>query len=91
MKVISYTLTPEGRIPDYVLDGGYFAIPNEKPAPQDWNLLGIATDEAPEAEITDLTGYFDSIDYPVWTKPNGEDATPAEILALLEDKKTVGE
>lgn len=84
MKIISYTLTPEGRVPDYVLDGGYFSIPNENDSPQDWTLLGIATDEAPEPEITSLDGYFTDEKLLAYAGPNGEARTPAEILAILE-------
>lgn len=55
MKLITYQLTPEGKIPDYVLDGGYFLNPSG-------SLVGIATDDAPEDAMTKqaLTDYVSS-------------------------------
>jgi hypothetical protein len=50
-KVIVYTLTVNGEIPEYVIDGGYFANDSNKVFPQQLNLVGIATDEASEKAI----------------------------------------
>ncbi len=46
MKIIIYTLNPNGTIPDYVIDGGYLFWGNGGFSPQDYDLVGIATDEA---------------------------------------------
>lgn len=43
MFVISYVLNPNGTIPDNVIDGGYFSVPNNNPWPQDITLCGVAT------------------------------------------------
>ena len=51
MKLIKYTLTAEGTIPSYVTDGGYLAVANTNSSPQDWDLIGVANDDAPQ------TGY----------------------------------
>jgi hypothetical protein len=42
MKLIKYTLTPEGTIPEYVVDGGYLAVANSGASPQDLDLVGVA-------------------------------------------------
>jgi len=49
MKMIKYTLNADGTIPDYVLDGGYLAVVNANPSPQDLDLIGVANDNAPQA------------------------------------------
>ena len=49
MKMIKYTLNADGTIPDYVLDGGYLAVVNANPSPQDLDLIGVANDDAPQA------------------------------------------
>jgi hypothetical protein len=51
MKMIKYTLNSDGTIPDYVTDGGYLAKWNGNASPKDYDLIGIATDAAPQ------TGY----------------------------------
>jgi hypothetical protein len=48
MKMIKYTLNADGTVPDYVLDGGYLAVANANPSPQDLDLVGVANDEAPQ-------------------------------------------
>ena len=48
MKLIKYTLTPQGTIPEYVTDGGYFAVANGGASPQDLDLVGVANDVAPQ-------------------------------------------
>ena len=65
MKIIKYTLTADGTIPDYVIDGGYLASLNNNTTPQDWDLIGVATDEASEvgfASKADLVQYAQSLD-----------------------------
>ena len=47
MKLITYTLTVDGTIPYYVTDGGYLYSPNNNPFLQNFDLVGVATDEAP--------------------------------------------
>lgn len=48
MKIIAYTLNADGTIPEYVVDGGYLATANENLSPQDLDLIGLATDNAPQ-------------------------------------------
>ena len=65
MKLIKYTLTADGTIPDYVIDGGYLAVSNDKITPQDYDLIGVATDEASEAGFAteaDLLEYSQDLD-----------------------------
>jgi hypothetical protein len=64
MKLIRYTLTEEGTIPTYVVDGGHLAIANAKTWPQNYDLIGVATDSAPEVGFQDkeeLATYLESI------------------------------
>ena len=55
MKLIKYTLTPEGTIPEYVVDGGYLAVSKGGATPQD--------DDAPQVGFANkaaLTTYVES-------------------------------
>ena len=51
MKLIKYTLTSQGTVPDYVVDGGYFPVKNNNPSPRDLDLVGIANDSANETSF----------------------------------------
>jgi hypothetical protein len=51
MKMIKYVLTPQGTIPDYVVDGGYLAWANGGTSPQDLDLVGVANDSATETSF----------------------------------------
>ena len=44
MKVIRYTLLPNGKIPTNVIDGGYFIKSNGGKSPQDYDLIGLSLD-----------------------------------------------
>jgi hypothetical protein len=51
MKMIKYVLTPEGTIPDYIVDGGYLAVANSGFWPQNLDLVGVANDSATETSF----------------------------------------
>lgn len=75
MKLIIYQLTAEGKIPDYVTDGGYFPNPNGQ-------LVGVANSDAPadaftEASFKDYVLSFCS-DY---TDPRSEEVIPIALVA----------
>ena len=53
MKLIKYTLTPEGTIPEYVTDGGYLHLDNNNAWPQNLDLVGVANDDAPQEGFAD--------------------------------------
>lgn len=66
MKIVKYTLTPEGTTPDWIdgsiISGGQFPRANDLESPQDWTMIGVAT-EAPEGVETidshaDLLAYM---------------------------------
>jgi hypothetical protein len=60
MKLVVYTLNTDGTIPDYIKDGGYFYATNEGSWPQNIDLVGVATDDAPQegfANIESLLTY----------------------------------
>lgn len=63
MKLIKYTLTAQGTIPEYVTDGGYLAVANGGVSPQDLDLIGVANDDAPQAGFVNkaaLISYIES-------------------------------
>lgn len=83
-KIIKYTLNEDGTIPEYVLNGGYLADPRSGPSPQDWTLVGLATDDAPGEVIAsraDLMDYILDLGGSEWTDPLGE---PVDLDALAD-------
>jgi hypothetical protein len=52
MKLIRYTLLPNGVIPDYVIDGGHFAKLNSNDPPQDNDLIGFSESNTGLEEYT---------------------------------------
>jgi hypothetical protein len=58
MKLVVYTLTAEGTIPDYIKDGGYFDVPNDGSWPQNIDLVGVATDDAPQDGFSNMESLF---------------------------------
>jgi len=61
MKIVVYTLNADGTIPEYILDGGYFDVANGGSWPQHMDLVGVATDDAPQtgfANKTELLEYL---------------------------------
>ena len=82
MKMIKYTLNSDGTIPDYVVDGGYLAKSNGSASPQDYDLIGVATDAAPQtgyANEAALLQYAEDSEF-VFTDPTTEEITPLETV-----------
>jgi len=80
MKMIKYTLNSDGTIPDYVVDGGYLAKSNGNASPQDYDLIGVATDAAPQtgyANQAALLQYAEDNEF-VFIDPTTEEITPLE-------------
>ena len=100
-KIVRYTLTAEGTIPEEIEDGGYFPKANSNASPQDWDLIGVTKDgssftgEQEFASKSALTTYMTSIGAP-WENTTfdekGEEVkgetTAAEASTLVWDKKT---
>tara|TARA_R110000823_G_scaffold312599_2_gene439378 strand:+ start:75 stop:353 length:279 start_codon:yes stop_codon:yes gene_type:complete len=42
MKIIRYTLTLDGKIPNGVIDGGYFIKYNLGKSPKDYDMIGLS-------------------------------------------------
>ena len=64
MKLIRYTLLPNGTIPDYVIDGGHFAKLNSNDPPQDNDLIGFSESNTGLEEYTvksDFENYVKSL------------------------------
>jgi len=66
MKIVKYTLTPEGTTPEWIdgsiISGGQFPRANDLESPQDWTMIGVAN-EVPEGVETidshaDLLAYM---------------------------------
>jgi len=82
MKLIIYNLNADGTIPEYVTDGGYLATSNSNPSPQDLDLVGVATDAAPQSGFADeaaLLAYAQSKNF-VFTDPITEEVIPLETV-----------
>lgn len=85
MKLIKYTLTKEGTIPGYVVDGGYFAVQNNKSWPQNLDLIGIANDSATEesfANKVSLLAYVQEKGF-TYKVPYTDEVIPLETVVDL--------
>ena len=89
MKMIKYTLNSDGTIPDYVVDGGYLAKSNGNASPQDHDLIGVATDTAPQAGYANeaaLLQYAEDNEF-VFINPITEEVTPLEdVVSFIWSK-----
>lgn len=93
MKIIKYTLNLDGTIPNYIIDGGYLAVTNSNPTPQDWDLIGVATDEASEvgfATEADLLKYAQDLDLHFTNSLTNEPVSLEIIVGQIWDKLEVG-
>jgi len=82
MKMIKYTVTPEGTVPDYVVDGGYFACENSNTSPQNYDIVGAATDAATEESFANeatLLEYLQEKNF-TYKNPHTEVVTPLETV-----------
>lgn len=82
MKLVIYNLNADGTIPEYITDGGYFSLANNNPSPQDLDLVGVATDAAPQTGFADeaaLLAYAQSNNF-VFTDPITEEVIPLETV-----------
>lgn len=85
MKVIRYTLTADGHVPSYVVDGGYLASPSGQPSPQDWLLVGLARNSAAEpafADEAEFTTYATEV-LAGAVDPDGDPVDPAAVAAAI--------
>jgi hypothetical protein len=83
MKLIIYTLNSDGTVPDYVIDGGYWPFENNKISPQDFDLVGVATESAPQegfANEAALLTYGNTKSFSL-LDPITQEPIPVEILA----------
>ncbi len=46
MKLAIYNLNIDGTVPDFIIDGGYLPFNNGNDAPQDYDLIGVANEDA---------------------------------------------
>jgi len=82
MKMIKYTLTSQGTIPKYVVDGGYFGWKNNGTWPQDLDLVGVANNSATEesfANKTALLAYVQEKDF-TFKVPYTDEVIPLETV-----------
>ena len=89
MKLIIYTLTPNGTVPDYVIDGGYLACNNNNASPQDLDLIGIATDDAEQTGFTDqaeLLEYVQSKNFQFKNPLTNETITQQTMVSYIWNK-----
>jgi hypothetical protein len=93
MKVIAYTLTASGEIPEYITDGGYFAKDGSKPFPQNLILVGVANNDAPETAIsteTELANYVATYNPTIYNPELRQDETAAVVVAKWWERVTDG-
>lgn len=82
MKLVIYTLNPDGTIPEYIIDGGHLPWSNNHPSPQDLDLVGVATDEAPQTGFVseeDLLTYAQDKEF-VFTDPKTNVMIPLQTI-----------
>jgi len=81
MIIAKYVLNPDGTVPWFVVDGGYFPDTREGTSPQDWTLVGVvdpASMMTGFADVAELTAYLVSIGGDTWTDIDGE---PVDVAA----------
>jgi hypothetical protein len=81
MIIATYVLNPDGTVPWFVADGGYFPDTREGSSPQDWMLVGVvdpASGLTGFADVDALTAYLVSIGGSDWTDIDGE---PVDVAA----------
>lgn len=82
MKLVIYTLNADGTVPNYITDGGYLASANNNPSPQDYDLVGVASDDAPQTAIASeaaLLAYCQSKNFE-FKNPITEEVIPLETV-----------
>jgi hypothetical protein len=85
MKLVIYNLNTDGTIPEYITDGGYFALVNSNPSPQDLDLVGVATDAAPQSGFVskdELLTYVQTNNF-IFKDPITEENLPIELIISL--------
>jgi len=81
MIIAKYVLNPDGTVPWFVTEGGYFPDTREGTSPQDWTLVGVvdpASMMTGFADVEELTAYLISIGGNTWTDTDGE---PVDVAA----------
>jgi hypothetical protein len=90
MKLVIYNLNDNGTVPSYIVDGGYLAVANNNSAPKDFDLLGIATDEAPQngfVNENELLTYVQTNNF-IFINPITNENLPIEpIVSLIWNKQ----
>lgn len=82
MPISVYHLESDGTVPVSVTEGGYFAVPNGSPSPQDWDLLGVTVSPSGFTDVVSvaaLTAYLTqaAADHGWAADPDGEPFNPA--------------
>jgi hypothetical protein len=89
MKLVVYTLNSDGSIPEYIIDGGYFGVSNNNLSPQNIDLVGVATNSAPQigfANEVELLTYAQLNDF-VFTNPStGETMLLENVVNFIWSK-----
>lgn len=82
MKIIKYTLTPEGTVPSYIIDGGYFPVLNNNVFPQNLDLIGIAIDDAPQIGFVNKTALLTYLNEKniIFIVPFTEEVIPTQTI-----------
>lgn len=89
MKLIVYTLNTDGTIPSYVTDGGYLPWSNGGVSPQDWDLVGVATDDAVQTSFANeaaLLAYVVSKGFEFKDSITQEVTAPETVVSSIWNK-----
>lgn len=82
MKLIKYTLNANGTIPEYITNGGYLTVANNGTSPKDYDLIGVANDDAPQTGFANqaaLLAYIQEKNFE-FKDPITEEITPLETI-----------
>lgn len=88
-KIAKYVLNPDGTVPWFVTDGGYFPDSRVGDSPQDWTLVGIvdgASGLEGFADVDALVAYLESIGGLEWTDMEGEPTDLFSQATFLWDR-----
>lgn len=88
-KIIKYKLTPEGTTPSYVIDGGHFPVKNQQVPPQDFDLIGIAPEDATEesfASKSDLLSYVEANNFRLIDSATQQEVPISQVVNSIWSK-----
>ena len=90
MKLIRYTLTADGKVPNEIINGGFFAKSNGNQSPQDYDLIGYSVSWTGLEEYTDKTtfeNYIKSFNSDATNPDTGETSIVQDLIDNIWSNK----